>query len=612
MNSFIYLKVYLKRIIYLLGIYSASRICLFFNNIDSFSNPSFFEFLEGSRFDLSALVYINIPILILLVFPTNFRCKKGYQRLVNILFYGVNIPFILLNNIDIEYFRFTQKRSTIDFFQLMQLGDDAKNIIPQYLKDYWPITLFSILQIYLLLKIKEIPQYRFSLKVKSISKQLLILLFAGGIFIVSARGGLQLKPIKPINAGELSGSNNCSLILNTPFSILHSIGSQQLRNKNYFSEEELYKIYTPIHHYQTGNFQENNVIILIMESLSREFVGAYNNGNGYTPFLDSLMEHSLVFENAFASGIKSIEGLPAITASIPMLMENPLITSSYAQNNFESLASLLSKEDYRTSFFHGGFRGTMGFDSFCRKAGFQKYVGLEEYDNLDDYDGAWGIYDKEFFAFYSDYLKNEKQPFFSTFFSVTLHPPFVISEKYKGKFMQEKDVHKVVAYSDYAMQTFFEKAKKQQWFKNTIFIITADHTCGTRYQKKYKNKIGRYAIPLILFKGDGSLVGENNAIVQQIDIMPTVLDLLNYNKGFFAFGKSMLTRESWALSYLENKYYFISENGFLINKGEDYQLFKDWDLTKKLEVKEADIRKLKAIKQQYNKAMIENKLLYEN
>ena len=188
-----------------------------------------FEFLEGVRFDLSALVYINIPILILLVFPTNFRCKKGYQRLVNILFYGVNTPFILLNNIDIEYFRFTQKRSTIDFFQLMQLGDDAKNIIPQYLKDYWPITLFSILQIYLLLKIKEIPQYRFSLNFKSISKQLLVLFFAGGIFIFSARGGSQLKPIKPINAGELSNSQNTSLILNTPFCILHSLDENELK-----------------------------------------------------------------------------------------------------------------------------------------------------------------------------------------------------------------------------------------------------------------------------------------------------------------------------------------------------------------------------------------------
>jgi len=295
-----------------------------------------------------------------------------------------------------------------------------------------------------------------------------------------------------------------------------------------------------------------------------------------------------------------------------MLMENPLITSSYAQNNFESLASLLAKEDYKTSFYHGGFKGTMGFDSFCRKVGFQKYVGLEEYDNLSDYDGSWGIYDEEFLRFYADYLQKEKEPFFSTFFSETLHPPFVIPDRYKNKFKQKKGVHKVVAYSDYAMQTFFDNIKDEDWFKNTFFIITADHTSGSRFEEKYKNNIGRYAIPMLIFKGDSSLQGREKNIVQQIDIMPTVLELLNYNKPFFAFGKSMLSEESWALSYLQNKYYYISENGFLINKGENYQLFEDWDLTKELELKEDDLRKLKAIKQQYSKAMIENKLLHED
>jgi phosphoglycerol transferase MdoB-like AlkP superfamily enzyme len=349
-----------------------------------------------------------------------------------------------------------------------------------------------------------------------------------------------------------------------------------------------------------------------MESLSREFVGCYNNGNGYTPFLDSLMQYSLVFENAFASGIKSIEGLPAITASIPMLMENPLITSSYAQNNFESLASLLAKEDYKTSFYHGGLRGTMGFDSFCRKAGFQKYVGLGEYNNLSDYDGSWGIYDEEFFGFYADYLQNEKEPFFSTFFSVTLHPPFVIPDKYKNKFKQEKDVHKVVAYSDYSMQTFFKKIKNEDWFENTIFIITADHTCGSRFEEKYKNKIGRYAIPLLIFNGDSSLQGKEATIVQQIDIMPTALELLGYNKPFFAFGKPMSSKKGWAISFLQNQYSFITNNGILINKEENYQLFKDWYLTEEIEIHEDDLQKLKAIKQQYNNAMIENKLVYEN
>ena len=106
-----------------------------------------------------------------------------------------------------------------------------------------------------------------------------------------------------------------------------------------------------------------------MECFSKEFIGFYNSGKGYTPFLDSLMKNSLVFENAYSNGLKSIEALPAISASIPGLIENPFITSNYSQNNINSIASILNKEGYNTSFFHGGVRGTMGFYSFCKKAG---------------------------------------------------------------------------------------------------------------------------------------------------------------------------------------------------------------------------------------------------
>ncbi|MEE2700043.1 MAG: sulfatase-like hydrolase/transferase [Bacteroidota bacterium] len=612
MNALIYFKVFLKRIFFLICLYSASRLYLFLNNLDSFSDATLWEFLEGLRFDFSALLYINIPLLILLLFPTNSRARKSYRKLTNFLFYAVNIPFIMLNNVDIEYFRFTQKRSTIDLFQLLQLGNDAKNIIPQYLKDYWLITLFTFLQIWILLKIKYIPTDRLRKNAKSIFGDLIVFLLAAGLFISGSRGGLQLKPIKPINAGELSNTKNSSLILNTPFCIFHSINTQNLEVKQYFSDQELTKIYSTFHHYKNLTFQKKNVIVIIMESLSREFVGELNNGNGHTPFLDSLMQKSLIFENAFASGIKSIEGLPSITASIPTFMDNPFITSNYAQNNFESLASLLSKEGYKSTFFHGGFTGTMGFDSYCRKAGYAQYFGLEEYNNMEDYDGTWGIYDEEFFGFYSDYLKSEQEPFFSTFFSVTLHPPFVFPEKYEQVFLQEKKVHQTVAYVDYALQTFFKKASKEDWYKNTIFVITADHTCGTRYVKKYKNKIGRYAIPMVIFKGDSSLQENRENIVQQIDIMPTILELLGYNKPFSAFGKSMLSDESWALSYLQNNYSFISEYGILTNKGEEYKMYSDWQLTEHLEVNKDVLMKLKAIKQSYNQRMINNKLMHED
>ena len=409
-----YLQTYLKRISILLGMYTASRVFFYFNNIDSFTSATVLEFIEGLRFDISALVYINIPIFLLLILPHNYKENKYYQKVTNWIFYTVNIPFIILNNMDIEYFKFTQKRTTTDFFQLIQLGSDAKNIIPQYLKDYWLITLFSFIQVWLLFKMKSIPKSKIRFDIKSTLNVVFSILIGAAIFIIGARGGLQLKPIKSINAGELSGSQNASLILNTPFSILHSFKNKGLKPYNYFNNEKLNKIYSPIHSGNVEALNKKNIVILILESYSKEFVGFYNNGNGYTPFLDSLMQYGLVFNNAYANGLKSIEALPAITASIPTLMNNPFITSQYAQNKFGSLASLLNKEGYNTSFYHGGNRGTMGFYSFSKKAGFTDYFGMEEYDNNFDFDGSWGIYDEPFMQYFYDGLNQKKEPFFST------------------------------------------------------------------------------------------------------------------------------------------------------------------------------------------------------
>jgi len=606
-----YLFTYCNRLLTLLGMYTASRIYFYLNNSETIDLHYFLEFLEGLRFDISALVYINIPLFFMLFLPHNLRIHNYYHKLTNWLFYAVNIPFLLLNNVDVEYFKFTQKRSTTDFFQLMSLGSDAKNIIPQYLKDYWPITLFSILQVYLLFKIKKLPKQKIALKIKPISKQLFILVFASGIFIVSARGGLQLKPIKPINAGELSGSQNTSLILNTPFCILHSLNEKPLVEYNYFKKEDLTNIYSPIHLPQSQQINKQNIIILILESFSKEFVGYYNQGGSHTPFLDSLMQQGLVFNNAYSNGLKSIEALPAITASIPTLMDNPFITSDYAQNQFESLAYILNKEDYNTSFFHGGLRGTQGFYSFSRKAGIQEYHGMEEYNNNADFDGTWGIFDVPFMQYFAKELNKKKEPFFTTFFSLSSHPPYVLPKDYECQF-EEIGIRETIKYTDDAMQQFFKSIKDEEWFKNTLFVITADHTSPINYNKVYKNKIGRYAIPLIIFKGDSSLIGGNNTIVQQIDIMPTILEEIGYSKPYLAFGKSMLSKESWAISKLNDNYYFITDEGLINNKLEKYPTFSNWGLNEKTSANQKNIELLKAIKQDYNFRMKHNNLTYEN
>ena len=221
-----FLNEFLKRIIILLVLYSISRIYLFYNNFDNFYPIKIIEFFEGIRFDLSAIIYINIPLFLLLLTPLNFKSNKNYKLLINVIFYITNIPFLILNNIDIEYYKYTQKRSTTDFIQLIQLSTDMSNLIPIYLKKFWPITIFTIVQIWLILKIKKIPNVNHVNSFKNIAKSFIIFLVSALLLVVGARGGIQLKPINPINAGELSNSKNSNLILNTPFCLLQSINQK--------------------------------------------------------------------------------------------------------------------------------------------------------------------------------------------------------------------------------------------------------------------------------------------------------------------------------------------------------------------------------------------------
>lgn len=618
MNNLRYLSTYFQRIGYLLIIYFSSRLFLLLNNYKSFHNVTVLEFLEGIRFDISALVYINIPLFILLVFPINKKKNKLYRKVINITFYITNLPFIIFNNIDIEYFSFTQRRSTYDLIQLLQQGQDAKYLIPHFIFEYWYITLLTIIHSFLLFKIKYIPDKKIINGTRSILISIVIFLFGSGIGLIGARGGIQLKPILPINGGEISGSKNGSLILNTPFCILHSLNTESLTPLDYYRKEDLNKIYS--FKKQPNNKQETkpNIIIIIMESFSKEFVGGYNNNKGYTPFLDSLMKFSLVLKNSYANGLKSIQALPAITSSIPTLMTNPFITSRYGENDFESLASILNQEGYKTSFFHGGRRGTMGFYGFTKKAGFSKYYGMEDFNQsesslLDNnprfiYDGVWGIHDEPFFLYFKDKLKKESQPFFTTFFSLSSHPPFAIPKKYKNLFPKGNlKIHESIGYSDLSLEIFFKSIQNEPWFNNTLFIITADHTHHAS-ELDYEYQLSRYTIPMLFYKPDNSLMGERNNIVQQIDIMPSILDYIGYKKPFNSFGKSIFSSESWAISENEGTYYLFTDSGIVVNKEEEYTLFKDIRLIEEKEPNKEYIQKLKAIKQSYNIRMIQNRL----
>jgi len=545
-----------------------------------------------------------------------------------VLFYVINSIAILSNCADFVYFKFINKRSTADLFRLISAGTDFLNLLPTFIKDYWYILLIwlSLIVLMVYLYRKTLRQQASVIKYKLLDyvTQSILWIVSLGLSVIAFRGGAQLRPIMIINAAEYSTAKNIPLIINTPFSIITTIQAQGINESHYFSDNEVEKLYSPLHVYKKENksFNKMNVVVIIMESFSKEYIGSLNNNEGYTPFLDSLISQSLVFDNAFANGKKSMEGIPAVVASIPAWMTEPFITSNYGSNRINSLASVLKKEGYKTSFFHGGVNGTMGFNSFAKLAGFDDYYGKNEYNNDADYDGNWGIWDEPFFQYFAKQLNQMQQPFFSAFFSLSSHHPFLVPEKYKSMFKDGPlEIDKSVRYSDYALRKFFETASKMPWFDNTLFIITADHT-GISSDQVYSNRVGMYRIPIVFYKKDSDFKGVDHTLIQQIDIMPSILDYLNYNEPFFAYGESAFKNDKkrFTVNYIDGVYQILDSTYVLQFDGNKPMALYNYKKDNVLSQNKIDAEpvvsnhlesQLKATIQTYNSTMIHNKMVAE-
>jgi phosphoglycerol transferase MdoB-like AlkP superfamily enzyme len=443
----------------------------------------------------------------------------------------------------------------------------------------------------------------------------MFVLLMGFIFLLG-RGGIQKKPIKIVDAVNYGSINQSALVLNTPFCILKTLGKKEtLESPKYFSETELNQIFNPITEItSTENPNKKNVVIIILESFGRE-----NIQRGQTPFLDGLIEKSLFFENGFANGKLSIDAVPSTLSSIPSLMNTSLITSSYSINEVYGLPKILKDNGYQTAFFHGAFNGSQNFDQYCKVAGFDNYFGKNEYVGPEAFDGRWGIFDEEFMQYFSGKMTEFKQPFFSTIFTISSHNPYIVPEKYKGKFPKgTTKIQESIAYADYALKRFFETASKEDWYKNTLFVITADHTSSEPTEKKFKTNVGKFRIPILFFDpSNPSIVGKNQKNLQQIDIMPSIIDYLNIDSKMITYGKSYQSEKDFVVYYLDNIYHYISGDYYLAFDGKKslglYNFKKDellkTNLIKTDKSKTTEMETfIKAYIQSFNERMIENKL----
>jgi len=632
------LLVTLFRLLVVLIFFFLSRICFYLFNLHYFSNLGFGEvvriFFIGLRFDVSAILILNFPVIFFNSIPFKFRYHKVYQGFVSAFFYIVNIAGLLVNFIDLVYFRFTLKRLTADIFSYLSVGGDFDKLVPQFIHDFWYVPLvwglLSLLFIYCASRFSVVAPRG---KSKGNMIQYLIvntLFFLVIIFItiIGIRGGTQLRPIGIITAGNYTQAKNVPLLLNTPFSIARTIGNESLQTQLYYrKDEQLEKIFSPLHKPHADHFRNLNVMIIIMESFSMEHIGSMNrnleNGEykGYTPFLDSLSGHSLMLKG-FANGKTSIQGIPAVLSGIPSLMNESFIQSNYSTDKINSLANLLKQKGYTSAFFHGGTNGTMGFDSYTKMTGFDHYFGRREYHNDADYDGEWGIRDEEFFQFTKRAIDHLPQPFMAAFFSLSSHHPYRVPKKYSHKFRKGKlPIQESIMYADYSLRMFFESAEKMSWYKNTLFVITADHS-SEGYYPYYQTDAGQYAIPILFFRPGEKLEGKSGETASQTDIMPSVLDYLNFNRDFIAFGNSVFDTAAphFSVHYISGIYgmikdgYLLEFNGIkttaFFNLRND-EMQKINLATKNLPVMKSLEDFLKAYLQQYNNRLIEDRLTAE-
>lgn len=528
-------------------IYSATRLLFVWLNADLFPSVPFVSFFGGLRFDAFAIAWTNLPWIILyLIHPKPSSLLFRRIQLGGFLF--LNAVALFFQFVDIEYYTFTLKRSTADLFRIMTTGNDIANLAPTFIRDYWYILAFYFLALFLLIKV-----YRWSERFGSdqgykwpwrIGWRVLAIT----ALLVLSRGGLQLIPLQVLDGAQYGGAENLPVTLNTPYTIMTSVGKPTLSEKQYMTAAEADELWPVYQHYtDTFNLQSRtNVALIILESFSAAYSAKLSGNVGYMPFLDSLMGESLNMTRAYANGRRSIDGIPAILASMPELMDEAFITSPYASLPFTSLANVLVREGYHTSFYHGGRNGTMGFDGFARSAGFQRYMGLNEYTGPEtDQDGHWGVRDRPYLQYWASELNKEPEPFFSTVFTLSSHHPYELPPSEKARFAGgTQDIHPTLRYTDDALRQFFETARHMPWYANTLFVITADHTADIDRNGQNFNRATDYWVPLFYFAPSVLKPMEQGRVTQQIDILPTVLDLLDHDKTFFSFGHSAMRAEN--------------------------------------------------------------------
>ena len=538
------LKIYLLA----LSVFSVFRIMLFLSEFDRIDEKEVAiltiikSFIMGVRFDIVISGYILIlPTLIFLTLEViGFRSKSIKQ----FFFYWIYILFTIaftVSTADIPYFNQFYDRFSVGAFEWMESYKIVISMIFQEPKYFLFIIPFILLQTVFYIFLKKIfEQENKTQKINFFLNTFVSLIFLAIVFL-GIRGRIEEK--SPIRIGTAYFSNNSflnKLGLNPSFTLIRSyLDSKDEDNRVVkFMDDKLAiemvqknlgitktQYNSPIAREvqpDTLLSAQPNVVLIIMESMSAAKMKRHGSAEELTPFLDSLSNNSIYFENIYTAGKHTFNGIFSTLFSFPALYRQH---SMKTNNQYNGISTSLLNNGYSTTYFTTHDSQFDNIEGFLRSNNFQNVISQSDYP-VSEVKTTLGVPDDFMFRFSIpkiNELAEKENPFFVTFMTTSDHSPFYVPEYFQPKAKAIES--QIVQYADWSLQQFIQLASKEAWFNNTIFVFVADH--GAAINAKYDIPLNYFHTPLIIYAPEIFMANEvHEKIGSQIDVYPTIMGLI--------------------------------------------------------------------------------------
>jgi len=550
---------FLERLIFL--IYFSERISyLGTNEIIS-------TFLHALRLDFSMAAYISaIPAIsyVILLFLPSVKFPKIIAKSY-VLFFVVIFSTIAISNLNL----YREWGSKINFRALDMAISSPKEAIASTSSS--PVILmFSILFAYMICSVyisSKFILYKIADRTKSLGIRLTISFLVISTLFLAIRGGWQLTPI---NQSMAYFSNETVLnhaAVNTEWNLIQDVINNKYGNENpykYYTRNEAKKIVSSLFtkpSEQTVKILKSerpNIVLIVLESFTAELVGSLGGEKGITPNLDKLAAEGILFEQIYAAAGRTDKGITATISGFPSQAIRSIMKQNSKQEKLPAIAQELAMNSYSTSFYYGGESEFFNMKSYILSHGYQTLVDKHSFASKD-MNSKWGTYDEKVFSKQMTDMDTVKQPFFSTILTLTNHEPFELpaKEHFKGDNIENK-FRSTTFYTDSCLGAYLNEAREKAWYKNTLFVILADHSHRlpanlTEYDPK------RYRIPLLFF-GDmikpefkGTRISKTG---NQTDLVATLLNQVNIDPARYSWSKDLLNPGTRSFGF------FNWDNGF--------------------------------------------------